>query len=152
MNEIDAAGKHLFDTLLAHEPLTDLIGERVYEYSAPDVDSDGNPATVVYPFVVYSHAGGTDRQVAGSDTRMMTHPRWLVLAVHNQRDSVLTRAIASAADNALTGSSAEVEIDGTTYAVQTVYREEPVERGGSVDGVFYLNSGGYYRTPTQKLP
>lgn len=146
MNELDAAAKHLFDTLSAHDALTDLVEDRIYELAAPE-----DPA-VVYPLVVYSFAGGTDRQVAGSDTRMLTRPRFLVLAVHDQRDMAACRAVASAVDDALTGSSGQVELGGVTYAVQTVHREEPVERAGPMDGVFYVNAGGYYRAPTQKLP
>lgn len=144
MNELDAAAKHIYDTLLAHDALTDLIGTRVYELDAPD--------EAVYPFVVYSFAGGTDRQVAGADQRMITRPRYLVLACHDQRDMATVRAIANALDDALTGSTADVTLDGVTYAVQTVRREEPVERGGDVNGVYYVNAGGYYRAPTQKLP
>ena len=143
MNEAQAALKHLMATIAADDDVAELVAGRVYYLVAP--------AGAVYPFVLISAAGGTDRRVPGADGRIMSRPRWLILAVHNENDMLVTGAIAAAVDAALLGSGGDLTVNGQEYRVQGVFREEPVERGGAVDEVFYLNSGGYYRTPVHKL-
>jgi len=144
MNEVGAAAKFIRATLAENEAVAALVGARIYELEAPD--------RATYPLLVFSHAGGPDRLTSGT-SRLLAQSRWLVLAVVDRRDMVAARAIASAADNALVGSTGNVTLDGDEqeYHVQTIRREEPVERGGRVDSKYYSRAGGFYRAPTHSL-
>ena len=139
MNELQAAAKHLRETLLAASGVTALVGARVYELEAPK--------NATYPFVVYSLAAAGDLTQAGGDGRVIVRPRWLVLAYVARRDMGAARQIAGAVDAALEGSGDALTVDGQGYHVQTMYRDGPVERGGDVDGKFYVSAGGYYVSP-----
>lgn len=139
MNEVGAGARHLVNTATADPDVAAFLGDRFYHAEAP--------ADAEYPLAVYSAAGGADTLTGGADERLIVQARWLLLVIHNQNDPDLVRRIASAIDNALVGSTGTVSIDSQDYFVQTVYREEPVERSGQVDGEFYVNVGGYYRTP-----
>lgn len=143
MNEAQAALTHLVAALSADDAVAELVDDRIYYGAAPE--------GAAYPFVLISPGGGTDRRVPGADSRIMSRPRWLILAVHNENDLLVTGAIAAAVDAALLGSTDDLTVNGQEYRVQSVFREEPVERVGTVDGVTYVNSGGYYRTQVHKL-
>lgn len=144
MNEVDAAAKHLFDTLVADAGVGALIGDRIYHAVAPE--------EAAYPFVIYSQHTGRDRLAAGGQGRMLVRSRWLILAVHNENDMARVRKLASTVDAALVGSAATVEIDAQSYHVQSVSRREPVERVGERDGTIYVNAGGYYATSAYSVP
>lgn len=143
MSETHAALKHILTTLAAAEGVTDLVGTRIYAGTAP--------RETAYPFITVNPAGGTDRRVPGADGRIMSRPRWLVLAVHNQNDLTVTGEIATAVDAALTGSGDDLTIYGQAYRVQAVHREEPLDQLPSTEGSTYVRSGGYYRTQVHKL-
>jgi hypothetical protein len=140
MNETGAAARHLDETIKANATVAGFIGDRFYHVQAPE--------DAVYPFATYSAApGSSDQPTGGSAARLVVEARWLVLVFHDQNDPDLVRRIAGALDAALVGSTGVVTIDDQAYHVLTVYREAPFERSGPVDGEFYLNMGGYYRTP-----
>jgi hypothetical protein len=139
MNETGAAAKHLYDTLLASEALAALVGTRIY--------ADAGKQGATYPFVLISHMGGSDRRVPGADARMMTRDRWLVACHHNERNPALARKISGLIDAALVGATDTVTLDAQAYHILAVYRDQPVERGGDVNGVYYIQSGGVYVVP-----
>lgn len=143
MNETGAAARHVVDTVTSDPTVAEFIGDRFYYGAAPE--------DAPYPFATYFPAGGTNQHTGGSDLRILVQARWRVVVFHDQNDPDLVRRIAGAIDAALVGSSGVVTIDGQAYHVQTVYQEEPFERSGPVDGEFYLNAGGIYRTPVYTI-
>jgi len=144
MNETGAAARHLVDTAKASETVQAFIEDRFFYGAAP--------REAAYPFATYSPVPGTDQPTGGSTARLVVECRWLVLVFLDQNDADLARRIASAIDTALVGSSAVVTIDDQDYHVLSVYRDGPVERAGDgADGEFYINAGGYYRTPTYAI-
>jgi hypothetical protein len=139
MNETGAAAKHLQDTLAASEALTAIVSTRIY--------ADAAPEGATYPLVVISHAGGSDRRVPGADGRIMTRDRWQVVAVNSERSPALVRKISGLIDAALLGSTDTVTLDGQDYHILSVYRDAPIDRGGEVNGKYYVQSGGLYVAP-----
>jgi hypothetical protein len=139
MNETGAAARHLHERVTGNATVVGFLGDRFYHAQAPE--------DAVYPFATYSAVPGTDRPTGGSAARLVVEAGWLVVVFLDENDPDLARRIASAIDTALVGSSGVVTIDDQAYHVLTVYREAPFERSGPVNGEFYFNVGGYYRTP-----
>lgn len=138
MNETGAAEQHVHNRLAGHAPLVAVVGDRIFPLEGP--------LTAPYPFVTYTQLPGPDRLTSGP-RRLLVRPRFLVLAYINRRSSADAQALASLIDDALTGSTGNITLDGEEYHVQTVRREEPVLRLSAPDGQKYTSAGGYYRVP-----
>jgi len=144
MREIDAASKHLYDTLTGDTALAALIGDRVYEREAP--------ADATYPFIVFSLYTSSSLKAGGKSGRLLVYPRWLVYAFLDRNDLPAAREVLSAADDALTDSTGTVTLGSETYYVQTVAQDgSPPESGGTVDGNEYCRAGAFYTSPVHSV-
>lgn len=139
MNEEQALSTFLYTTLSGDTAVAALVGTRIFEDLAPQ--------GTAFPFVVFSFHTGGDTNALGSDVRTLTRPQYLIRAISKGPTYSDADAVAAAVDAALMGAHGSATVNGVTYEVLTVFREQAIRRCEYAESVRYNHAGGLYRIP-----
>lgn len=127
----------LAQTLLAFAPLTALVGQRIYDESAPD--------EATFPYVVFILNSNSDINVQGTNPVLATNANFAVKAVTDEgRSFEQAGRIARQIHAALHNQSGSVTDDGITYHIQGCMRTQIVQFAEYANGKQFSHFGGMY--------
>ena len=140
-----AAQKYVLARLNNASSVTSIVGARIYDSVAPDVDlSTGKPP--LYPLLIVSHYGGPDDTLGGAGVRALSRFTYLIKSVARNTGLGSIEALHNAVDALFESVPAsQVVIDTVTYDILgSVSNKTPALPPSIVSGERIDYIGGLY--------
>lgn len=145
-NELLGIDKWIVTTLATDAALFAIVGNRIFESLAPQIDVDTENGTApVYPIVLFQMQSVSDSLGSGA-SRVMTSALFFVKVVGERGGYADLQAACDRIDALLHQAAiTAVTVGAETFTILGSCRERPVQYAEVINGVRFNYLGGLYR-------